>query len=147
MNFTDEFVEVVGAAVTSAWPDVKMGGVYEQEHVETIPWKDLEPPYAVLVLNEFEPQDWGAGVDLYEVPLDIYGVFETRGSMNVVRNRLVSLLCAVDLSPISVTGTPALSASSSLPPNAFFIESKNTFCRAGRLSVRCLIAKPFHSNA
>jgi hypothetical protein len=142
-DFTTDFVDAVRAVIAEAWPETKANGIYEHEHVETIPWKELSPPYAVMVLNEFEPIE-GGGVDLYHVPLQIYGVFTGEGEMEPVRVKLAALLRGINRSALSLTETPRLSASSNLPPNAFFIEAKNTRYRAGRLDVGCLIGVSHH---
>ena len=130
--------------IRTVWPEVVPNGIYEADHVESIPWEQLTAPYAVIAVSSMprDPQ-WGAANQAYKPLVEIYRVDEVKGPLSNLRNELEAL--DTDLSLAALTSGQTMRVedlcwSLELEPNQVFV-SKRMPHRAGRLSVTCLIGR------
>ncbi len=146
--YLEDTFAVVRAAIAATWTDAPAGGIWESENAEMIPWDDMAPPYAVMLVEEMPlAPEWGLNVIAYAPDVQILYVAEVDGDSDNIRAKLEALR-----DYLLVTGLPGgsygqqvhdvtgLSWSEDLEVNQVFA-ARNYSHRAGRLVVKVLVGE------
>ncbi len=78
-------------AFVAACPQLLGTGVWESEHADFIPWADFDIPFGVILIEEMRSADWGATMDVYQVPVKMYYIGQVDGPMGSIRTQLETL--------------------------------------------------------
>lgn len=137
MSYLESLYTAFRTAISAVWTDVPANGIWETEHIEMIPWEDLTPPYAVILIGDTPVNDTYSPSDCetFAPMVHIYYIAAVSGGSSGIRAKLEALrdyLYANNLSAGQVIRVESLSWGNALPPNVPF-SAKNQSNRAGRL--------------
>lgn len=142
--YMEDVYSVLRAAILSVIPGLAEGGIWEGEDADAVPWGDMEPPLAAIIIPELQDSDDGGTANLaYECDAEIYYADEVSGGNSAVRGPLEALrdyFWTADVSPAQVLAVSALNWSNEIPPNLVFAE-KGYVHKAGRLTVRLMVGE------
>ena len=141
--YIDDFITAVRAQVLASWPDVAAEGVYEAEDIERIPFEDLTPPYAVLVMSDLtDAEDGGTANHAYNCDVEAW-YFGATVNPATIRAKLETLrdeMEDAELATGQVIDIGALSWSAALAPNVTFL-AKNLPALGGRVVARMMVGE------
>lgn len=148
-TFIEDLQGALKTVVGAAWPDV-LGdgitsgrGIREAEALEQIPWAELSPPYAAILLGDMVGADWAADSQCFEVLVEVYYVGAVTGKSTALRAKLQALFDALFAAPLTsgqLLEVTEMTYRSTLPPNMIFAEKGYTH-RACRLTAKVLVGE------
>lgn len=164
-----DFLEVLHTAtqavVKSTWPELvtigsigrrkntgtDAGGVWDEMHIETVPFDQLTPPYGVIDIDELVSAngEYGATNDAYLAQIAVYYFVDYQGAFPPPLPRLMVLRRALNQTDAQATGLQVLrverfGANSNLLPNQI-LTAKGASIRCGRLIFTALCGEPFRA--
>lgn len=144
--YIESIYAAIRTAVAATWTDVNVNGIFEVEHEEMIPWADLTPPCAaILVPSMPKTDDWGITWNAFTPRIEVYYVANVPGSSGVIRAKLEALrdyLLVTGLSVGQVLMVDDLCWSDELLANQIMI-NKDYGQRCGRLMATCVIGEVY----
>lgn len=121
--------------------------IYEEEHLDMVPWEDLTPPYWVIHAASLPFSEEWSGLNglAYEPEVMLYYIHDVKGSsaplfanIEALRDRLVTNPTAMTVG--QVLNVTNLTWANNIEPNLVFA-SKNYTHRAALLTVDYLIGE------
>lgn len=144
MAYLSTLYDDLRAVIAATWTDVVADGIYEDEHIEMIPWAELTPPFAAICVDDVPVDaegEWGSANQVYQPQVGIYYVGAITGGSDPIRGKLEALrdaLLAATITNGQIIDVTGLSWSDELDANKVFMAKDYTH-RAGRVMVNLIV--------
>ena len=90
--YLEDVYATLRAAILTAIPGVEPGGIWEGEDADSVPWEQMTPPLAAIIVPDLaESEDGGTANLAYECNAEVYYAAETESGMAALRAPLEAL--------------------------------------------------------
>lgn len=138
----EAFIADVRANIATVWPEVKVNGIWDAEHVDRIAWLDLGLPYAVMLISPAAQYPLTMDGLTVTIDLQVYYVALSAGKSVSLRGKLVALVNALwpsdPLTEGQIVEVGNQDWSDDMPANQI-LRAGNQPARAGMVSFTCLV--------
>lgn len=143
MTYLTQLYTDIRTVVAATWTDVPAQGIWEDEHIQMVPWERVNLPFASICLDNapVDNGEWGTGNQVYAVSLSVFYVGNITGDSGPIRDKLEALRDALLTATITngqILDVTELSWSDELEANKVFM-MKDYTQRAGRVMVDLIV--------